>query len=70
MSLPSAFFVTSIMTTLGATVSKTFSNALFNWCTTSFPGAAAAGGMVGVAEAAGAGFTEAAGAGVAAGGVA
>src|SRR5690349_12960155 len=35
-----------MITTLGATVSNTFANALFNWCTTSLPGCAAAAGTV------------------------
>ena len=37
-----------MMTTLGATVSNTLANALFNWCTTSLPCSAAAAGTVGV----------------------
>ena len=52
-SFPSFFFVTSMMTTLGATISKTFVKALFSWWTTSFPASAAAGGNVGVGPASG-----------------
>ena len=37
-----------MMTTLGATISKTLAKALFNWWTTSFPGAATTAGIVGV----------------------
>ncbi|PYJ70472.1 MAG: hypothetical protein DME76_05435 [Verrucomicrobia bacterium] len=44
----SFFFEISIMTTPGATVSKTFAKALFNWCTTSLPASAAAAGTVDV----------------------
>src|SRR5437016_11919007 len=44
----SFFFEISIMTTPGATVSKTFAKALFNWCTTSLPASAAAAGTVAV----------------------
>ena len=40
------FLVTSMMTTLGATISKTFVKALFSWWTTSLPASAAAGGTV------------------------
>src|SRR5436309_14004480 len=44
----SFFFEISIMTTPGATVSKTLAKALFNWCTTSLPASAAAAGTVDV----------------------
>src|SRR5437016_8700109 len=37
-----------MMTTLGATISKTLANALLSWCTTSLPASAAAAGTVGV----------------------
>src|SRR5437667_12741391 len=37
-----------MITTLGATVSKTFANALFNSCATSLPASGAAAGTVGV----------------------
>src|SRR2546421_1173684 len=53
MSGPSFFFVTSIMTTVGAMISKTFVNALLSWWTTSLPASAAAAGTVGVGEASG-----------------
>src|SRR5690348_2126448 len=44
----SAFFETSMMTTLGATISKTLAKALLSWCTTSLPCSAAAAGIVGL----------------------
>src|SRR5450432_400442 len=37
-----------MMTTLGATISKTLVKALLSWCTTSLPAAAASAGTVGV----------------------
>src|SRR5688572_23960100 len=46
LSLASFFFVTSMMTTQGATISKTFVNALLSWWTTSLPASATAGGTV------------------------
>ena len=42
-----------MITTLGATISKTLANALFNWWTTSLPTSAAAAGTVGVGAASG-----------------
>src|SRR5258708_7644938 len=49
-SLPSFFLEISIMTTLGATISKTLAKALLSWGTTSLPASAAAAGTVGVAS--------------------
>jgi len=50
LSLTSFFLLISIITTLGAMISKTFVKALFSWWTTSFPASAAAAETVGLGE--------------------